>query len=69
MEGEARIDGQEKEVHKVNYLLQSVIIPAGVHTLKLTYWPNSFYFGLYLSVFGLVSLLLTTVTLWKKFQS
>lgn len=58
----ATIDNHEVEVVQANYLLRSVAIPRGVHTIKFTYKPNSFYYGLFISI---LSLLISTVLfLW-----
>lgn len=58
----ATIDNHEVEIVQANYLLRSVAIPRGVHNIKFTYIPNSFYYGLLISI---LSLLISTVSfLW-----
>lgn len=63
---QAYIDGQKTQVHKVNYLQQSVIVLQGNHMVEFKFQPKSFYNGLYLSILGLVGTMLTGLVLWKK---
>lgn len=45
------IDGQPAELLPVNAIQQGVVVPAGEHTVELTFWPMSFWLG------GLVALM------------
>lgn len=50
---QAFLDGQTVKINKVDFMFQSVLVPAGDHTLNFIYKPQSFYNGLYLSLAGL----------------
>ncbi len=45
----ALLNGEEIPIHKTNYLLRGVEIPAGSHTLELDFRPSSYYNGIILS--------------------
>lgn len=51
------IDGKEKELLRVNHALSGVFVPSGEHDVVFYYWPNSFVFGMYLSIIGIVALI------------
>ena len=42
---EATIDGQPAELIRTNYLLRGLRVPAGQHTIVMTFHPSSFYTG------------------------
>ncbi len=46
---QAKIDGQPAELLQVNAALQGVVVPAGNHLVQLTFWPNTFVWGLIIS--------------------
>lgn len=46
----ASVDGEPAEIHRVDYLLRGVAIPAGTHELVMRFDPVSFKAGLFLSV-------------------
>lgn len=50
----AEIDGQAAQLLQVNVVQQGVVIPAGEHLVRLTYWPDSFMWGLVISGMGLL---------------
>ena len=55
----AYLDTQEIPVYSVNGLFKGVEVPAGGHTIEFRFIPKAFYFGLRLSIIGLlVSILL-----------
>lgn len=62
----AYIDGIKTPIYEANFALQSVIVPRGIHIIEFKYHPDSFYFGLIVSLVGI--LLTTTIFtyLWKK---
>jgi hypothetical protein len=41
----AFIDGKETGILRLNYMFRGVVIPAGKHTLKMKFEPESFYLG------------------------
>jgi hypothetical protein len=45
----AYVDGQETEIFKTNYVLRSVIVPAGSHTVEFRFHPDSYETGLTLT--------------------
>ena len=56
----ARVDGKRAALLHANFLFVGVEVPAGRHTVELVYRPNSFVFGLLLSI--LVGIILLA---WK----
>lgn len=65
---QAYIDGQQREIREVNFLLQSILIPPGEHELRLKFEPKSFYNGLYISAFALLLTLGSTILIWRRYQ-
>jgi len=63
---QAYIDGKKTDIHEVDYMFQSVIIPEGRHEVKFQFRPKSFYNGLYLSILGLFGAILISIFLWKR---
>lgn len=57
----AMIDNQEAQIIKTNLTFRSVAIPKGEHILKMTYYPNSFKNGLYLTILGFAGLLILCI--------
>ncbi len=55
---EALLDGEEIPIHKTNYLLRGVQVPAGEHTLEFDFKPRSIALGSSLSMFSLVTQLI-----------
>ncbi len=54
----ALLDGEEVPIHKTNYLVRGIQIPAGKHTLELDFKPSSHALGIKLSWFSLISQIL-----------
>ncbi len=48
----AYIDGEKKEYFKANYILRSMIVPEGTHTVEFKFEPASYYLGRRLSQAG-----------------
>ncbi|MFN7944592.1 MAG: YfhO family protein [Blastocatellia bacterium] len=53
---QARIDGRETEIHRTDYALRGVFVPAGEHRLEFVYRPRSFRLGLTDMLAGLLLL-------------
>ncbi len=63
---EANVDGNPTSIKEVNFMFQSLIVPAGNHIIKLSYFPKSFVYGLYITIFGIIATLFIGGYLWKK---
>ncbi|HWP47884.1 MAG TPA: YfhO family protein [Candidatus Limnocylindrales bacterium] len=46
----ASVDGQKREILRVNYILRAVTLEPGVHTIQFKYEPFSYKMGLFLSL-------------------
>ena len=44
--------GEELQIHKTNHILRSVVIPAGNHTLTMTFEPSTYYTSITYSWIG-----------------
>lgn len=52
----AYIDGKKSKIYSANYTFRAVPVPSGNHNVSFEYRPQSFYYGLYISVATIVSL-------------
>ena len=64
----AYVDKKQVVIQKINYIFQSVIVPAGTHQVDFKYEPQSFYNGLGLAQIGLVLTVISFFVWRKKFQ-
>lgn len=55
---EATIDGEPTEIFKTNFVLRGLQVPAGDHTIRMTFEPASNIWGLRIAWFGHVILLI-----------
>ena len=53
----AEVDGEPAEVHRVDYLLRGVALPAGRHRVEFTYRPASWRAGWIVSLVTAIALL------------
>jgi hypothetical protein len=58
---QAKIDGQPAELLRVNVVQQGVVVPAGQHTVELTFNSESFWLGLIISISALLICLVLLV--------
>ncbi|MEX2028043.1 MAG: YfhO family protein [Candidatus Curtissbacteria bacterium] len=61
----ATVDGKEVEIKKADYIFQSILVPAGEHSINFSYRPQSFYNGLYLTLAGLTASAAGTIFLYS----
>jgi hypothetical protein len=61
----ATVDGKESKIYLANYTFRAVEVPAGKHNVVFEFKPKSFYYGIYISIFGLVSLLVFNLLVVK----
>lgn len=59
---EARVDGKEQEVLRADYALRAVYVPAGSHTVVLTFAPKSWTLGWVAT--GLTFLAIASYAVW-----
>jgi len=59
----ALVDGKETEIYKTNYVVRSVVVPAGKHTVEFRFTPTSTYYlgynlshGAYLLTFVIIAI-------------
>ena len=52
----ATVDGIPTPVYRTNFIFRGVVVSSGIHTITLYYQPQSFIYGIYTMVAGLVLL-------------
>lgn len=62
----ATIDKQSVKIYRANYSFRAVVVPKGEHEIVFTYRPQSFTWGLVVSICGLISGLLLIVIIIKR---
>ncbi|MDP2209417.1 MAG: YfhO family protein [Bacteroidota bacterium] len=63
----AYIDGNETEIYKTNYVLRSVVVPAGEHKIEFIFDPGIYKTGYIISHIGWgISILLILIGLFSK---
>ena len=62
----ATLDDRPVELVPVDSVLQGIIIPAGLHTVQIKFWPGTFTVGLWLSVIGSLLCLVMMIGLRRK---
>ena len=64
------IDGEEKEIGRVNYVLRAAIIPAGEHTIKMEFVPKTLILDKWSYAFSILLLIIVsggiTWPIWKR---
>ncbi|NVN99450.1 MAG: YfhO family protein, partial [Geobacteraceae bacterium] len=67
---QAEVDGQAARLYRANYAYRGVIVPAGNHSVRFRYDPLSYRVGKYISVSGVLLLLLcgihAVVSSWRQ---
>jgi uncharacterized membrane protein YfhO len=60
------VDGQETEILKTNYILRSIVVPPGSHTIEFRYDPPMYRAGYLISnVAWAIALCCVLIGLWR----
>ena len=62
----AEVDGTEADVHRVDYVIRGVSVPAGSHRVEFTYAPASWRAGWIVSGLALLVILVAAVLGWRR---
>lgn len=64
------VDGEEKEIGRVNYALRAAVIPAGQHTIKMEFVPKALKLDIWSMMFVILCILLSVAgiswPIWGK---
>lgn len=60
---QAEVDGARTPIHRTDYALRGIIVPAGEHSVKVVYRPASFRYGAWAAFVGLIVLALLRLPL------
>ncbi|HEX8600397.1 MAG TPA: hypothetical protein VF952_17995 [Chloroflexia bacterium] len=63
---QAKLDAQPVAVLRANYLSQGVVVPAGRHVVEFEYSPDSFAYGMWLSIGGWLGVLALAAWAWRR---
>jgi hypothetical protein len=61
---QARVDGQDAPVYRVDHALRGVVLSAGTHRVEFVYAPASFRVGAVISLLALIAV--AAATLWRR---
>ena len=61
----AYIDGHPTEIYKTNYILRSISVPSGKHTVVIRYAPSDIFIGLTISLISL-AIVVTILIVYRK---
>ena len=64
---EARVDYRETPIHRTDYTLRGIVVPAGEHRIEFTYRPKSFKNGAMASGIGVLVLIVGSF-LWPRWM-
>jgi uncharacterized membrane protein YfhO len=56
----ATVDGKNAPIHRVDYLIRGVSVPAGAHTVEFRYQPLSWRIGWIVSLAALLAIVAAT---------
>ncbi len=63
----AYVDNSQVPLLRADYAFRAVAVPQGEHVVKFDYYPNSFKYGLYLTIFSFLAIIvLSVVSILKK---
>lgn len=61
----ATIDGQQTQIYIANFIFRGIMIPEGIHTIKMWYAPESIYLGFGVTLVGLICLILLALKFFE----
>ena len=64
------IDGQEAPIGRVNYVLRAAVLPAGEHTVQMTFLPDAMRWDIWCAVWAIILLVMSLAILigWPIYQ-
>ena len=62
----AFVDGNQTKIYKTNYILRSIFLKPGNHTIRFVFKPKSFRFGLIITIISLILLFGLIWVGWKR---
>jgi hypothetical protein len=62
----AKVDGRDADVQRVDYLIRGVAVPAGSHTVELSYEPAVWTWGWVISLVTLIALAAAALIGWRR---
>ncbi|MBA3261564.1 MAG: YfhO family protein [Thermoleophilaceae bacterium] len=65
----ATVDGEDTPVHRVDYVIRGVSVPAGRHTVEFRYEPASWRAGWIVSGLALLTILLAAAIGWRRHRA
>ncbi|HWQ31565.1 MAG TPA: YfhO family protein [Blastocatellia bacterium] len=60
---QAEVDGAQTPIHRTDYALRGIVVPAGAHSVRVVYRPASFRYGAWAAFVGLIVLVLLRLPL------
>lgn len=57
----ATVDGVSTPLYRADYTFRAVPVKSGTHTVRMTYFPDSFKYGIYITVVSFLCLIITVV--------
>ena len=62
----AKVDGEDADVQRVDYLIRGVAVPAGEHTVEFRYEPAVWTWGWIISLVTLLALAAAALVGWRR---
>ena len=63
---QAYIDGIKTKIYNADAIFQLIEVPQGKHQIKFIFRPDSFYNGMYVSLFSLAAIIFAALIIWRK---
>jgi len=58
---QATVDNKPAKIYRADYSFRSIVVPAGKHIVVFKYVPMSFWWGVWLAIFGVVGMIIFLV--------